>query len=471
MVNSFFLLPAPCIFRLTYGQNTAIISLPMAPKEKTSWWKRLISKLKLESRWLAPGTGYKRWLLLTIFGAMLIGLGLAVVILDYYRSTTSEFLTPILAFLSLRFLDRPIRFLLFGGLGLIMIIVGIWGANRSLLRPFESSGKPVWDTLQNFRQREKGVKVVVIGGGHGLAALLRGIKAYTHNITAIVTVADDGGSSGELRRDLGVLPPGDIRNCLAALSSDEALLSQVFQYRFHTGSGLEGHSLGNLLITAMSEITGSFEDAVAESGRVLAIYGRVLPSTLAQVELVGELQENPKSKPIIVHGESEITETAGRVNKVWLNPEGILAYPPTIQAILNADLIIIGPGSLYTSLLPNLLVKDLTDAIIASKAETYYVCNVATQKGETDGFNASDHVKVIEDHLHKRIFNLILCNRNYKGDLGDNAEWVVGDKKLHEDYRVYEADLIDDLYPWRHSSKKLAKTIINLYEERTGPLE
>lgn len=424
----------------------------------------------MEFRWLAPGTGYKRWLVLSMIGAMLLGLGLAVIILEYYRTTTSEILTPILAFLSLRFLDRPIRFLLFGGVGLIMILIGIWGANRSLLKPFESGGKPVWDTLQHYRQREKGIKVVVIGGGHGLSALLRGLKAYTHNITAIVTVADNGGSSGELRRDLGVLPPGDIRNCLAALSSDEALLSQIFQYRFQTGAGLDGHSLGNLLITAMAEITGSFEEAVAESGKVLAIYGQVLPSTLTDVQLIGELQRADKPEPIIVNGESEITETEGKVNKVWLDPADALAYPPTISAILNADLILIGPGSLYTSLLPNLMVKDLSDAIHASRAEAYYICNVATQRGETDGFNASDHVRVLENHIQKRIFNLVLCNRNFKGSLGENTNWVVADKELHGNYRAYEADLVDDLYPWRHSPKKLAKTIISLYEERTGPL-
>ena len=442
----------------------------MTPIAKPNWLNRFFLRLRHEARWLTPGTGYKRWLGLTVIGAMLLGLGLAVVILDYYRSTTSELLTPILAVLSLRFLDRPIRFLLFGGLGFIMIIIGIWGANRSLLKPFEVGGKPVWDTLQNYRQREKGIKVVVIGGGHGLAALLRGIKAYTHNITAIVTVADNGGSSGELRRDMGVLPPGDIRNCLAALSSDEALLSQVFQYRFHSGAGLEGHSLGNLLITAMSEITGSFEEAVAESGRVLAIYGQVLPSTITNVNLVGELQESPEKEPLVVHGESEITETVGKVNKVWLEPEDVLAYPPTIQAILNADLVLIGPGSLYTSILPNLLVKDLTEAIQASRAETYYICNVATQRGETDGFNASDHVAVLEQHIQKHIFSLVLCNRNFKGELGHDTDWVVADQQLHEKYRVYESDLVDDLYPWRHSSKKLAKAIMNLYEERTGPL-
>jgi uncharacterized cofD-like protein len=441
----------------------------MASKMKINRWKRFWLRLKMEFRWLAPGTGYKRWLFLSILGAMLLGLGLAVIVLEYYRSTTSEVLTPILAFLSLRFLDRPIRFLLFGGLGFIVILTGIWGANRSLLKPFEAGGKPVWDTLQHYRQREKGIKVVVIGGGHGLSSLLRGLKAFTHNITAIVTVADNGGSSGELRRDFGVLPPGDIRNCLAALSSDEALLSQLFQYRFQTGAGLDGHSLGNLLISAMSEITGSFEEAVAESGKVLAIYGQVLPSTLTDVQLNGELQPE-NSEPILVVGESEITTTQGKVNRVWLDPDDAQAYPPTISAILNADLILIGPGSLYTSLLPNLLVKDLAQAINASRAETYYICNVATQPGETDGFNAYDHVRVLEDHIHTRIFDLVLCNRNFRGSLGENSSWVIADKELHEKYRVYEADLVDDLFPWRHSPKKLAKAIINLFEERTGPL-
>ncbi len=225
---------------LTLAKNPAIIKNMSNPEKKSSWLKQLIKRAQQEFRWLAPGMGYKRWLVLTIVGSMLLGLGAAVLVLDYYRSTTNEALVPILAVLSLRFLDRPIRFLLFGGLGMAMILIGIWGANRSLLRPFEKNGKPVWDTLKNYRQREKGIKVVVIGGGHGLAALLRGLKEYTHNITAIVTVADNGGSSGELRRDLGVLPPGDIRNCLSALSSDEALLSQVFQYRFTSGGGLEG---------------------------------------------------------------------------------------------------------------------------------------------------------------------------------------------------------------------------------------
>jgi len=450
--------------------NPAIIRLMSTIAKKDNWLKRLITRLRHEFKWLAPGMGYKRWLVLTIIGSMLLGLGAALLILDYYHSTTNETLVPILAVLSLRFLDRPIRILLFGGLGLAMILIGIWGANRSLLQPFEKNGKPVWDTLKNYRQREKGVKVVVIGGGHGLAALLRGLKEYTHNITAIVTVADDGGSSGQLRRDLGVLPPGDIRNCLSALSSDEALLSQVFQYRFTAGAGLEGHSMGNLFITALSEITGSFEEAVAESGRVLAIYGQVLPSTLSNVQLVGEVQDQATQEIVEVRGEAELTQYPGKILKVWLDPVDSPAFPPTTSAILDADLILIGPGSLYTSLLPNLLVRGISDAILASRADTYYICNIATEQGETDGFNASDHAREIDRHICKHLFNLVICNHNYHGDLGGKAQLVRVDDELKQNYRVYEADLVDDLYPWRHSSRKLAKTIMNLYEERTGPL-
>ena len=440
------------------------------PSKKENKFQRFWKNFTNEIRWLLPGTGYKRWILLTILGAMLLGLGLAVIELEYYRTATNPTMVPILAFLSLRWLDRPVRFVIFGGIGVLLILVGIWGANHALLKPFEKSGKPLLDTIHSYRRRERGVNVVVIGGGHGQATLLRGLKQYTHNITAIVTVADTGGSSGDLRRNLGVLPPGDIRNCLAALSSDEALLSQVFQYRFKSGTGLEGHSLGNLLITALGEITGSFEDAVMESGKVLAIYGQVLPSTLTNVQLVGELEDPETGEIRRIVGESELTNTPGRIHRVWLDPANTPAYPPAISAILNADLILIGPGSLFTSLLPNLLVGGLADAIQSSRAEKYFICNVATERGETEGFNASDHLKVIEQHLGRDLFDLVICNRNFRGQLGANTEWVVADMVLHENYKVYEADLIDETYPWRHDSQKLAKAIINLFEERTGPL-
>ena len=269
---------------------------------------------------------------------------------------------------------------------------------------------------------------------------------------------------------MGILPPGDIRNCLAALSSDEALLSQVFQYRFQAGTGLTGHSLGNLLISALSEITGSFEEAVAESGRVLAIYGQVLPATVSNAELIGEIQDPQTGQIIRVSGESELTNTPGSIKRVWLDPAATPAYPPTVQAILGADLIILGPGSLYTSLLPNLLVTGLTDALEASRAQKYFVCNVATQRGETDGFNASDHLRVIEQHIGLDLFDLVVCNRSFRGKLEQDIEWVTADVPLHENYHVYEADLVDDLYPWRHDSKKLARAVVNLFEERTGPL-
>jgi hypothetical protein len=211
-------------------------------------------------------------------GTTLIGVGLAIFLLDIYRTTPDTWWLPLISAASLRFLDRPLRVLIFGGLGIGLILSGILGMNRSLMRPFMRPGHPMVDAITQHRRRERGPHIVTVGGGHGLATLLRGLKNYTYHITAVVTVADDGGSSGRLRRDTGILPPGDLRNCLAALSNDEAMLTQLFQYRFPDGDGmLEGHSFGNLFISALAEITGSFEEAVAESGRVLAVHGRVLP--------------------------------------------------------------------------------------------------------------------------------------------------------------------------------------------------
>lgn len=434
------------------------------------WYKRFFQVIKREIQWLRPGLGFKRWLVLAIVGAIFLGLGLAVVLIDVYRNVPDSWVVPILAVLSLRFLDRPIRFILFGGIGLIVILLGIWGANRSLLRPFVPPGRPVVEALQNYRRKERGPKIVVLGGGHGLASLLRGIKEYSHNITAIVTVTDNGGSSGELRKNFGVLPPGDIRNCLAALSSDEALLSQVFQYRFTSGSSLEGHSLGNLLITAMSEITGSFEEAVAESGRVLAIVGQVLPSTLSDVQLLGDVEEPGSKRTVLVLGEHEITDFPGAIKRVWLNPADTPAFPPAIRAILDADLIIVGPGSLFTSLLPNLLVKEIMAAVSASRALKLFVCNVATQPGETDGYDCLDHLEVVKKHVGKDLFDLVIANNYFEGNLGSNSNWVKPGNELRKRYKVYEAKLVDQTNPWRHDSKSLARTIMDLYEERTGPL-
>ncbi len=422
-------------------------------------------------RWLVPGLGVKRWFLLSLAGTTLIGVGVAILILDFYRTAPETWWLPLISAASLRFLARPLRALIFGGLGLTLITVGIWGVNRTLMRPYVQPGHAVVDTLTLHRRRRRGPRVVVIGGGNGLSTLLRGIKEYTHRITAVVTVADDGGSSGRLRREMGILPPGDIRNCLAALSNDEAMLTQLFQYRFSNAqTGLEGHSFGNLFISALSQITGSFEDAVAESGRVLSVNGRVLPSTLHNVQLIADVSLPHMVSEVRVEGESHIPEAAGKVKQIWLEPNNPPAYPRVIREILSADLIIIGPGSLYTSILPNLLVPDITKAILASRGLKIYVCNVAAQHGETNGYSCVDHIEALERHVGRGLFDVVVANQNYSVDSDVAVEWVVIDKDIEERYPVYRGDLIDVERPWRHDSQKLAQTIMDLLQERTGPL-
>jgi uncharacterized cofD-like protein len=347
---------------------------------------------------------------------------------------------------------------------------GIYRFNRSLMRPFIRPGHAVVDELANYRRRERGPRIVTIGGGHGLSNLLRGLKTYTRNLTAIVTVADDGGSSGRLRESFGILPPGDIRNCLAALSNDEEMLTQLFRYRFSGSSGLDGHSFGNLFITALAEITGSFEEAIAESGRVLSVSGRVLPSTLHDVKLVADVQLPNVPNQVRVLGESSIPKVAGHVRRLWLEPNDAPAFPPALKSILNADMIVIGPGSLYTSLLPNLLVQDLLGAIRASRALKVYVCNIATQSGETDLYSCADHIRALEEHVGQDLFEIALCNENYEGQLNEGSQWVRTDETLLSDSRLHCADLTDANYPWRHDSAKLARTFIEILDECTGPL-
>ncbi|MEW5868646.1 MAG: gluconeogenesis factor YvcK family protein [Chloroflexota bacterium] len=423
------------------------------------------------TKWLVPGLGVKRWLVIILLGTTLVGIGLGVLILEVYRTAPDTWWLPLLSAASLRFLPRPLRAIIFGGMGLGLIALGIWALNRALMRPFMRPGHQVADALLMHRQRQRGPRIVAIGGGHGLAALLRGLKFYSHHITAIVTVADDGGSSGRLRRELGILPPGDIRNCLAALSNDEALLGQLFQYRFPDGEGaLEGHSFGNLFITAMTEITGSFEVAVAESGRVLGVQGQVLPATLHDVRLVADVRLPNATSEVRVAGESQIPKSSGKISRIWLEPSTPPAFPQAIQAILAADVIVIGPGSLYTSLLPNLLVPDLVEAIRASRALKLFVCNVATEPGETEHFACGDHLRVVEEHVGGGLFDVAIANHCYEGKLPEGVEWVSIDPDLGEYFPFYHADLIDVLRPWRHDSQKLARVVMDLYEERTGPL-
>ena len=422
-------------------------------------------------RWFAPGLGVKRWFLVALAGMTLLGVGLAIFLLDMYRTeSTNQALLTLLSYTALRFLPRWARVVVFVGIGLSLTSFGIWELNRALMRPYMRPGSHVVDRLTDYRRRGRGPRVVVLGGGHGLATLLRGLKDHTHNLTAVVTVADDGGSSGRLRESLGILPPGDIRNCLAALSNDEALLTQLFQYRFSGEPGLNGHSFGNLFISALSDITGSFEEAVAESGRVLSVHGRVLPSTLHNVRLVADVRLPHVVNEVRVEGESRIPEIAGRVRRVWLEPNDAPAFPPVIRALLNADIIVIGPGSLYTSLLPNLLVHDVMAAVRNSRALKVFVCNIATQPGETQAFSCYDHVRALEEHAGEDLFDIVLCNDNYDASLANTTSWVLADEKSRSDVRLYTADLVDYEQPWRHDSLKLGQLLMDLFYERTGPL-
>jgi len=433
-------------------------------------YRNLVQRARQEIGWLTPGLGVKRWIFLILIGTTFIGLGFAVLVLDVYRTAPDSWWLPVLSFLSLRFLARPLRAIIFGGIGLGLIWLGTWGLNRALLKPFMQPGRNILDTVSAYRKRERGPRIVVIGGGTGLSTLLRGLKTFTHNLTAIVTVADDGGSSGELRQSMGILPPGDIRSCLTALADDETLMGQLFQYRFASGNGLGGHSLGNLLITALADLTGSFEEGVAESGRVLAVRGKVLPATLHDVRLVADIQLADNSSEVLVKGESKIPKAAGKIRRVWLEPDNPLAYPPAVQAILNADLIVVGPGSLYTSILPNLLVPDLADALRVSRALKFYVCNVASQPGETDGYTCGDHVRNLEKHLGVRLFDMVISNNSYEGELPAGIHFVRTEPELQQEYSVYSSDLVDKEKVWRHDPLKLAQTIIDLYFERTGPM-
>jgi len=308
-----------------------------------------------------------------------------------------------------------------------------------------------------------------MGGGTGLSTLLRGLKEHTDKLTAVVTVADDGGSSGRLRRELGVLPPGDFRQCIAALADSEPLMNQLFQYRFGEGAGLEGHAFGNLFIAAMAGVTGSSERALLEAGRVLAVRGQILPSTLQNVTLCADTRDSepPGNGLARVAGESEITHRGRPIERVFLEPEYVPAYPGAVRALLDADLIIAGPGSLYTSVLPNLLVKDVQGALQASKALKVYVCNIATQPGETDNFSVEDHFDALTQHVGDGIFTHVIANNNWHVNLPENSKSKLvhpRDDTAHR-FELILGDVADEAMPWRHDPSKLAKVILDVFEK------
>lgn len=416
---------------------------------KAAWQSKL--------RWMEPGLGVKRWLLLLIAGIAIISLGGASLLRTFYPLPT------IFYYATLQFLPRFVRVVVLLTLGLASCAIGLWGLNHALLQPFIQAAPASYpELLHEYRRRGRGPHIVVLGGGHGQATILRGLKAHTANLTAIVTVADDGGSSGRLSRELGILPPGDFRNCIAALADDESLVTRLLQYRFSSDAGLDGHSFGNLYISAMAGVTGSFEAALETSSQVLAVKGRVLPSTLEAVTLAADVQVEDRT-PARVRGESQIPQAHGRVLRVLLEPEAPRAHPRAVRAILAAELIVVGPGSLYTSIMPNLLVPEITLALRASRAPKVYICNIASQGGETDGYTAEDHLHALEKHLGPGLFSIVVVNippTNQAPPPGSN--WISPELEARGDLTVIQATLMSDETPWQHDADKLAEVVMQL---------
>lgn len=366
------------------------------------------SRLRRWAQWLAPGIGVKRWALLLGAGVLLVSAGVALIVniqlLGWLEFVIFQSALSLIVLTGGTLSPTLLGVVLISG-GLAVVFFGLRGTIRSIAGAFLPRGDPrLVQVLHQQRQRRRGPRVVVVGGGTGLSALLRGLKAHTENLTAMVTVFDDGGSSGRLRRELGILPPGDIRDCLVALAESEPLMTQLFEYRFQ-GGALDGHAFGNLFIASLAGVTGDLESAVKETSKVLNIRGRVLPSAVEDVILVAEFTDGT-----VVEGESQIPRERKRIRRMALKPADVAPLPEVLQAIADAELIVLGPGSLYTSVIPNLLVRGVADAIRGSRATRVYVCNVMTQPGETDGFTASDHVRGLIEQVGPGLFTHALVN-------------------------------------------------------------
>ncbi|MCQ9207823.1 MAG: YvcK family protein [Omnitrophica bacterium] len=403
-------------------------------------------------KWLYPGIKIKRWVLICILGIVMISIG------------SIDLVSP--DYTSVRIIGGVTLFL-----GIILIFVGLEKTIKSFLSFFlPKEETKILDLIYQKRQLAQGPKIVVVGGGTGLSNLLYGLKEYTSNITAIVTVSDDGGSSGRLREQFGLLAPGDIRNCLVALADTEPLMRDLFQFRFNGKAELNGHSFGNLFITAMTQITGDFEQAVKESSKVLAIRGRVIPSTLEEVGLIAEYEDGTK-----VAGESKIGEEKKPIRRIYLSRKDCEPTPEAISAIREADVVVIGPGSLYTSIIPNILISGITKVILESNALKIYVCNIMTQSGETDNFKASDHIEALVAHAKSKLINYCILNlaqippefvEKYKEE---DAQLVVADtEKVQEmGFSVIKENLVSAKNYVRHDAQKLSRIIIDLLE--AGP--
>jgi uncharacterized cofD-like protein len=413
----------------------------------------------------------KRWIVTLFAGIVMTSLAMAMALAWIYRNYSFPSSTArIVQNVTLQFIPHPFRELLVIGVGLVFLLYGFFQLSRSLLSPFldqRADGQGLAEIIatHRFGVEEPELRVVTIGGGTGLSTLLRGLKRHNVAITAIVTVGDDGGSSGRLRTEFNMPAPGDIRNCLVALADSEALVSDLFQYRFEAEeSSLDGHSFGNLFITAMTKVSGSFERAIIESSKVLNIRGAVLPSSLDNITLAAEMKNGQ-----IVRGESAISRQLGGINRIFVEPDHAEAYDPAVVAILSADVIVLGPGSLYTSVIPNLLVEGIAHALRFAPAEKVYVCNVATQPGETDGYTVADHLRALQKHVHGLPVDRVLINTNLEpGARGIKPEWHVsavqftGLAEFDGHIAVERADVVNADQPLRHDPDKLADALIEI---------
>ncbi len=417
-------------------------------------------------RWLYPGMHLKRWLLLAFLGVTILGLGAAIFLVDLYRRYGLDNVTVVF-WLTGAGLERPIRAVVVVATGLLITGVGVWGLMRSIVSPFVSRGDSVLEVLYTKRYLARGPRIVAIGGGTGLSTLLRGLKGYSANITAVVAVADDGGSSGRLRQQLGIVPPGDIRNCIAALADAEPLMTQLMQYRFPPGSGLDDHAFGNLFIAAMTAVTGDFEEAVRQSNRVLAVRGQVLPATSVPLNLSARLASGRR-----IDGQVGVGTAEEPIERVFIEPADVRANPEALERILEADMIVLGPGSLFSSVLPNLLISDIRDALAAASGLRVYVCNVATQPGETAAFTAAEHLEALFAHIGEGLVDYVLLNHNLgarrpEGWLGQPVK--IDARRLEElSVVVVEEDLVDVTNAHRHDPAKLATALMRLEQEGRG---
>lgn len=419
--------------------------------------------------WLTPGIHVKRWLLLFLAALIVISLGLAMGATWLYNNFNfPKKLQPYVEWITLQHIGHPWREFVVVGLGFAFFLFTLYKLTASLISPVlavNSTGRDyadiIWENRLGAKKAE--LKVVAIGGGTGLSALLRGLKHHDIDLTAIVTVADDGGSTGRIRNVFNMPAPGDIRNCLVAMADDESLMGRLFHYRFdREGSELTGHAFGNLFITALTQVTGSFEQGVIESGRVLKVRGRVLPSTLENITLCAEMEDGQ-----VVRGESALSHDSDTIKDVFLDPHLPEGYRPALGAIMNADLIVLGPGSLYTSVVPNLLVDGVQEAMRWSRAATVYVCNVATQHGETDQMGYEDHIRQIIKYLGDASLQYSVVHTSDSQASPIRPEWLVDTvdydgKDSVDGVQIIASDVVSDKNVLRHDPAKLADVLIGI---------